>query len=664
MIRRPPTIARRGMVVAAHPLAAEAGVEMLRAGGHAVDAALAAAMVLAVVEPSASGLGGDAFLLIYDRKDGAVSVINGSGRAPGELRADRFASRREVPARSPLAPTVPGCVSAWDEASYGWGRLEWRDLLAPATALAEEGYPVSWRMARILRRERATLAADPGLAAAFLDPTGAPRPAGSIVRVPALARTLRTLADDGPESFYHGPLAGRLARGIREAGGMLSVGDLAAHESDLRSPVTTPAHPTAPGAPAAVELCTMPLPSQGMLLLLAAAILERCGAADGWLELARQAQAVRTAFVVRDLLLGDPSFLPVPEEDLLAALFAPETITALARQVRAGSDAAVEPAGAGGPAEDGQPAARRPAEDGPPAARRPPEGGRSAARRSTADGGPAARRPAADGGPATRRPAATGRTATARSAEVLAAIASAGAGQSAVIAAYRRAGLLDPDYAGREGTDTTFLCAADGEGNAVCLIQSVFHPFGCGFLDPSTGVIWNNRGAGFSLDPRSVNRLEPGKRARHTLHAWMVTTEAGPWLAGGTPGAQNQVAVNLQILRTMLAGRELWPGPEPMLPGKWTQARRPAAQREPLAEAEALPRALEAPRWDFDPLGRLRHESRLPGETRRRLRRAGWESVRGGPWDGAGFAQAIRFLDGGVLLGATDPRGEGLALGL
>lgn len=487
MIRRPPVLACRGLIAASNPLAAEAGLEMLRAGGHAVDAAIAAAAALSVVEPSASGLGGDAFLLIYDQSDGSVSAINGSGAAPRALTAAAFTGHREVPAQSPLAVTVPGCVAAWDEASYGWGRLDWVDLFEPALQLVEEGFPASWRLARVLRRERETISRDSGLSGLFLGRDGRPLRAGAICRPRALAHTLRTLAEEGADAFYRGSIAGTFARGVREAGGLLCVEDLAIHESDLRSPLEMRllrdrhrARVAEPGRSALGDadswaLCQQPLPSQGVLLLLALGLLQELGPSRGDLELHRQVESARIAFAVRDLFLADPRSLPVPEEDLTGALLAPETLGALARLVQ---DHAV--AGLGHDAAD-----------------------------------VSALRPL-----------------------VLEAFRSAGAPQCSIVESYLRAGFAGEARPGHDGTDTTYLCTADAEGNAVGLIQSIYHPFGAGFVEPGTGIIPNNRGAGFSLDPHSPNRLEPGKRARHTLHSWMLLGDGRLRLLGDARRAE------------------------------------------------------------------------------------------------------------------------------
>jgi len=585
MIRRPPTLATGGMIAASHPLAAEAGASMLRAGGHAVDAVIAAGAVLAVVEPSASGIGGDAFFLLFDRKDQAVSAINGNGAAPARLTREVFRDDLAIPARSPLAATVPGCVSAWEEARYGWGRLEWADLLQPALDLAREGFPVSWRMARILRREVEVLRGDPGLSAVFLDSGGSALQAGDLCRPEALARTLEVLAEEGPESLYTGEIAETLCRGARESGGVLGPEDLAGQEASLLQPIEFGLEDRL--------ICEQPLPTQGILLPVMLGMLARARPGAAWEEVHRQLQAARIALALRQALLTDPAFLPVGADVLTETLLDGRTLAGLSRLL------------------DEEPL--------------PPSLAREVVLQALDRSGPSGRD---------------------------------------LLRAYRSAGFLGGDARQPDpGSDTTYLCAVDGEGNAAGLIQSIFHPFGCGYLEPATGIILNNRVSAFSLDPREVNRLEPGKRTMHTLNSYLILREGLPWMVGGTPGADQQVQTNLQVLRHLLAGRPLRPGPEPMAPEKWTQARRDPVAPRRIPESELLPSALEAPRWSVHPEGRITLEGRFPSEVRKHLRRAGHDPVRIGPWEGSGQVQAIRFLEGGVLLGATDPRGEGLVVG-
>jgi len=650
MIRRPPTLARGGMIVASHPLAAEAGAAILRAGGNAIDAVVAAGAVLAVVEPWASGIGGDAFLLIHSQEDGAVTAVNGSGAAPGGLKRERFAGLTRVPEAGPASCSVPGCVAAWGEAWYGWGRLEWKRLFRDAIALASEGYPVSWRMARALRLHREVIATDRELARLFLREDGRTRGAGEICRPSKLAASLKLIADEGAEAFYEGDLGARFSRGVRQAGGVLSGDDLRQHESELAAAIEW----SAPGPDGrTITLHEQPLPSQGILLSIAFGLLDLLEtgriqaappagmagpagpaspgpamsqgparpeetrrasldrrAAGRTLEhhppsreLHRQAMAMTAAFALRRAFLADPRALPLEAGELVGALLAEETLRPLARAIEE---------------------ARHPRELTP--------------ERMT--------RLAREGNPALEK--------LARRLEE---------------AGYACGGDdRDGRPAGQEGTDTTYLCAADGDGNMAGLIQSIFHPFGCGFLEPGTGILLNNRACGFSLAERDVNRLEPGKRTLHTLNSFLLTLDGKPWLIGGTPGADNQVQTSLQVLRHFLSGRVLWPGPLPMKKGKWHHQREDDASAPRLRPEERLAGALEAPRWRIDPAGVLHLESRMAAEIPRRLGKIGWPARKIGPWDGSGFFQAIECLEspgGGVVyLGATDPRGEGQAVGL
>ena len=190
-----------------------------------------------------------------------------------------------------------------------------------------------------------------------------------------------------------------------------------------------------------------------------------------------------------------------------------------------------------------------------------------------------------------------------------------------------------PGSPAREEGDTTYLCAADRDGNVVSWIQSVFHPYGAGFVVPGTGILLNNRMNGFSPHPGSPNRPAPGKRPVHTLNSWIVLRQGEPWLAGGTPGAERQITTNVQVLRSRLAGGR------------------------PLAEA------IEAPRWMLDDADRLAIEGRGPAEARRCLKRMGHAGVRLGPWQASGFVQALERLPSGGWIACADPRGEGLAVG-
>ncbi len=214
----------RGAVVAPHHLATSAGLAVLAAGGHAVDAAIATNAVLGVVMPSGCGIGGDAFWLVWDEAAGEQVAINGSGRAPAAADAEglRASGLKRIPLRGPLGITVPGAVRSWADAHRRWGRLSRDAVLAAAIEHAESGFPMWEQLARSIEGTDASLG-DAPWAAGFRSvwrPDGRPRRPGELVRLPALAATLQALADDGFDAYYDGDLGERIARGLAAAGGV------------------------------------------------------------------------------------------------------------------------------------------------------------------------------------------------------------------------------------------------------------------------------------------------------------------------------------------------------------------------------------------------------------------------------------------------------------
>src|SRR5690606_29391385 len=222
---------RSGAVVAGHPLAAAAGYEVLRRGGNAVDAAVTMAGVLAVVRPHMNGVGGDAFALFYDARSRRVTGLNGSGRAGALATPDFFAQRdvTEMPDNGALTITVPGAVSAWAAALERHGTITLAEALAPAIDLAENGWVVTATLQRDIARAVERLN-DGGRS--LCAPGGALPPVGTVLKNPALARTLRAIADGGADAFYRGPVGERLARFVEAEGGYLRATDFAAHTPD------------------------------------------------------------------------------------------------------------------------------------------------------------------------------------------------------------------------------------------------------------------------------------------------------------------------------------------------------------------------------------------------------------------------------------------------
>lgn len=225
--RRSPVLARN-MVATSHPLATQAGLRMLMSGGNAVDAAIAAAITLVVVEPTGNGIGSDAFCILWDGKE--LHGLNASGRSPALWSLDRFRPSG-VPHRGWDTVTVPGAVSAWADLSRRFGRLEFARLFEPAIGYAERGFQVTPVIAEQWRRAALELYAQPGFAECFM-PDGRAPGAGETFRSPAMAQSLRLIGDTGGEAFYRGELARKIADHARACGAVLTEADLAAHRND------------------------------------------------------------------------------------------------------------------------------------------------------------------------------------------------------------------------------------------------------------------------------------------------------------------------------------------------------------------------------------------------------------------------------------------------
>src|SRR5262245_32452377 len=240
--RRTPLVASNGVVATSHPLAAQAGLAMLQAGGTAVDAAVATAAALTVLEPTSNGIGSDAFAIVWDGE--RLHGLNGSGRAPAALTPEAVnrAGYAEMPATGWLPVTVPGAPAAWQDLHTRFGRLPFAQVLGPAIAYAERGHPVAPSVARYWARAAAAARqrAEP-MFAGFL-PTFAPggqAPAsGERFSSPGHARTLRLIAERGAREFYQGEIAEAIAAFAQETGGLLTASDLAAHTSTWVEPIS------------------------------------------------------------------------------------------------------------------------------------------------------------------------------------------------------------------------------------------------------------------------------------------------------------------------------------------------------------------------------------------------------------------------------------------
>src|SRR5687768_6545932 len=240
---RPEVGGLHGAVVADHPLAVQAGLARLQAGGNAVDAAVTMAGVLAVVRPHMNGVGGDVFMLIRPAAGGEIQALNGSGRAGSKATPAFFREKNltSIPGSGILSVSVPGAVRAWADALARHGTISLSQALQPAIRYAERGFPVSPRLAIDINEAKRKLSADPELARIFL-PNGEAPPVGTLLKQPELARTLRAIAAGGPNAFYRGLLARQIASFIEREGGLITAEDLTRHKSTWEKPISSTYH--------------------------------------------------------------------------------------------------------------------------------------------------------------------------------------------------------------------------------------------------------------------------------------------------------------------------------------------------------------------------------------------------------------------------------------
>jgi oxamate amidohydrolase len=524
----------RGLVATPHTLASEAGAAVLRRGGNALDAAVAAAATIAVVYPHMNGIGGDNVWLIYDAARGQLRGLNAAGRAAAAADRERYRSRfgTAIPVRGGVAAlTVPGTVSGW-AAAHAYSRdvmkspLRWGELLADATEHARDGIAVSPGQRRVTAAAKDLFAesADADVRRTLWPVYHPERLDGGRFVQADLATTLAHVARDGAEEFYRGAIARRIVEAAAAAGSPLAVADLADHRADWVEPLRMRYRQG--------EAASLPPPQQGFAALAILAMLEGFDVAglDDTDHVHLAVEATKLALEDRDRYLTDPTVVDVP----VARCLDPDRL-----------------------------------------ARRRALISRRAAR------------------PVNGRPA--------------------------------------------DG-DTIAIATADAHGNAVSVIQSLYHEFGSGVVAGDTGVMLQNRGAFFSLDPSHPNHLAPRKRTAHTLIPSMYLVGGRPRFVYGTMGGDGQPQTQAALV-TRVIDRGLGP-----------QA------------------AIEAPRWLF---GRtwgetsrgLRVESRFAPGVADELRRRGHDVQVVDAWsDLMGHAQMIR-LDPDGLTGGSDPRADGAALG-
>jgi gamma-glutamyltranspeptidase/glutathione hydrolase len=320
--RRSPVLGRGGMVATSQPLAVAAGLEILRAGGNAADAAVATAAALNVTEPTSTGIGGDCFALFYSAETKKLTALNGSGRAPQALNLDLLCRQgfgSELPPYHAHTVTVPGAVAGWCDLVEKHGRLSLKDVLSPAIRLAEDGFPVALITAYYWQRG-AQNQLSKSLNGNELTIDGrAPRP-GEIFRNLGLARALRAIAEGGKRAFYEGEIAKSIVAVLQEAGGVITSADLGAHQSTWDEPIST----TYRG----YRVWECPPNGQGLAALLALNILEEFDVASqhalGTERLHLMIEAMRLAFADTRWFVADPKTNPAPLKALLSKTYAAE----------------------------------------------------------------------------------------------------------------------------------------------------------------------------------------------------------------------------------------------------------------------------------------------------------------------------------------------------
>ncbi|MDL2408850.1 gamma-glutamyltransferase [Rhizobium calliandrae] len=542
---RPSTRAPHGMVSTPHYLASAEGLNMLRRGGSAVDAAIAANAVLCVAYPHMAGLGGDGFWLVAEPGTGAVHGLDASGPAAAAATLDYYRSRSkdgEIPARGPLSVlTVPGAIDGWRAAHERYGRLAWGELFEGAIVYAEKGVPVTRSLRDWLVQDVPILTQYPATAAIFLPNGRAPAEGDRLVQA-ALAATLKELAANGARaSFYEGDIAARICTALQSQDSPLRAEDFAGYSAEWVEPIK--------GTYRGYDIYELPPSTQGFVVLQILNMLEGYDVAawgDGTADYYHHmAEAVKIAFADREEWLTDPEFVNIPIKELIDKAYAGKRRGLI--DPKQAQDISTVPAGI--PFKN-------------PHERRAPDG------------------------------------------------------------------------------DTCYFCTADTDGMVVSIIQSIYHDFGSAVIAGDTGVLMQNRGAFFSLDPQHPNHLQPGKRTFHTLIPAMMMRDGKPHLAFGSMGGEGQPQTQAAIVTRL------------------------------VDFGYDVQQAIEAPRWL---MGRtwgtksrnMSLEGRISDEVVRELKQRGQPVQMVTDWnDNMGHAHAIRIdRQQGFYEGGADPRGDGAALG-
>ena len=520
---RSPVAAPHAMASTSHPLSSQAAISILQAGGNALDGAIAAAAVQAVVEPGSTSIGGDCFCLYTPAGADRPIAFNGSGRAPLGLSSDWLLERgiSEILQHSPHSVTTPGAVDAWVQLSNDHGRLSLADILAPAINYARDGYPITQRVASDFIAGSNVLDSDG--AAVFLE-QGSPPAMGTRHAQPALARTLECIAKQGRDGFYKGRVADDILAKLRAVGGLHTEDDFAAAVGEYVAPIKT--------AFRGYDIWECPPNGQGMIALQLLNIMsgiETFG--DDPLNPDRmhhEIEAGRLAYRDRGTCLADPAFHQVPVETIISKSYAENL-------------------------------------------------------RSMIDPGHAL-------------------------------------------------GALPPSPLPTQKA-TVYITVVDRDRNACSFINTLYYGFGSGIMAPESGVLLQNRGMGFVVDPSHPNRLEPSKRPLHTIIPAMATRDNRAVMPFGVMGGEYQAFGHMQLLTRM------------------------------FDYGLDIQMAQDIARYFPDPFeNKIEVESPVPDATRQRLIEMGHNIVLA--QRPIGGSQAIWIdWEQGILTGGSDPRKDGCAIG-
>ncbi len=312
---RSEVIAQHGMACTSQPLATQAALDILKAGGNAIDAAIAANAVLGLVEPTGNGIGGDLFAIVWDAKTKKLYGLNASGRSPYELTLDYFKKNgyKQIPSFGPLPVSVPGCVDGWFELHNKFGKLTMESVLTPAIFYAENGFPVTEVIAGAWQGNAEILKDFPGFKEVYM-PGGKAPEKGEVFKNQYLAKTLQTIADKGRDEFYKGEIARKIVDYVREQGGFLSMKDFEDHTSEWVEPVSTNYR--------GYDVWELPPNGQGTAVLQMLNIMENFDVAEmgfGSPEYVHLfIEAKKLAFEDRAKYYSDPDFNDLPIEQLIS----------------------------------------------------------------------------------------------------------------------------------------------------------------------------------------------------------------------------------------------------------------------------------------------------------------------------------------------------------